>query len=116
MLTIIFIAHDLSLVRYFCDRIAVMRLGKILELAPSKDLFSCPLHPYTKALLSAIPYPDPLYEKQRQRTFYEPTEYTDEQPTMREIKKDRWVYATAKEGMEYKRILKQGKGENHDEN
>ena len=115
-LTIIFIAHDLSLVRYFCDRIAVMRLGKILELAPSKDLFSCPLHPYTKALLSAIPYPDPIYEKQRQRSFYEPTVYTDEQPTMREIKKDRWVYATEEECVEYKKLLKKERGKNDDEN
>jgi ABC-type oligopeptide transport system ATPase subunit len=115
-LTIIFIAHDLSLVRYFCDRIAVMRLGKILELAPSKELFSAPLHPYTKSLLSAIPYPDPTYEKTRKRIFYEPTDYENEQPLMREIKKDRWVYATEKEAMEYKKSLKRlkGKNENND--
>lgn len=108
-LTIIFIAHDLSLVRYFCDRIAVMRLGKILELAPSKDLFSTPLHPYTKALLSAIPYPDPAYEKQRTRCFYEPSENGTDGAGMREIKKGRWVYATEREAEEYTNLLKKAK-------
>ena len=61
-LTIMFIAHDLSVVKYFCDRIAVMYFGNIVELASSDELFKNPLHPYTRALLSAIPKPDPLSE------------------------------------------------------
>ena len=64
-LTILFIAHDLSVVKYFSDRIAVMHFGKIVELASSEDLFNNPLHPYTKSLLSAIPFPNPIYEKTR---------------------------------------------------
>ena len=105
----LFIAHDLALVRYFCDRIAVMNAGKILELAPSKELFKTPLHDYTKALLSAIPYPDPDYEKGRKRAFYEPKEYLDdeaEELTLREIKKNRYVYATEGESKAYKEQLK----------
>ena len=108
-LTVLFIAHDLALVRYFCDTIAVMNKGKILELAPAKELFSKPLHPYTKALLSAIPYPDPDYEKGRGRTFYEPKEYennAEDKPAFRQIKKARFVYANEKEEKEYKEQLK----------
>ena len=64
-LTILFIAHDLSVVKYFSDRIGVMYYGKLVELASSDELFAHPLHPYTQSLLSAIPLPDPLYEKKR---------------------------------------------------
>jgi oligopeptide transport system ATP-binding protein len=69
-LTILFIAHDLSVVKYFSDRIAVMYFGHIVELATSDELFKHPLHPYTKSLLSAIPLPDPNYEKKRKRITY----------------------------------------------
>ena len=62
-LTIIFIAHNLSVVKYFCDRIAVMYYGNVVELASSDELFAHPLHPYTKSLLSAVPFPDPIVEK-----------------------------------------------------
>ena len=72
-LTILFIAHDLSVVKYFCDRIAVMYYGEIVELASSDELFARPLHPYTHALLSAIPKPDPITEKTRQRYLYIPS-------------------------------------------
>ena len=69
-LTIIFIAHDLSVVKHFSDRVAVMYRGKILETEDSDTLFNNPQHPYTRSLLSAIPYPDPLYERNRKRMIF----------------------------------------------
>ncbi|MGM9590189.1 MAG: ATP-binding cassette domain-containing protein [Faecousia sp.] len=71
-LTYLFIAHDLSVVRFICDRIAVIHKGKIVELAESEELFRHPFHPYTRALLSAIPQPDPIGERQKQLLVYDP--------------------------------------------
>ncbi len=93
-LTIIFIAHNLSVVKYFSDRIAVMYFGKIVELTTSEELFAHPLHPYTKSLLSAIPQPDPEYEKKRVRISYNPLaahDYSVDKPTLVEIKPGHFV-------------------------
>lgn len=70
--TFLFIAHDLSMVEYLCDRVGVMYQGKLVELAPTKELYENPRHPYTKALLSAIPIPDPIRERARKLTVFEP--------------------------------------------
>ncbi len=108
-LTIIFIAHDLSVVKYFCDRIAVMYFGKIVEMASSDELFKNPLHPYTKSLLSAIPKPNPLTEKNRKRIVYHPNEvhdYSVDKPSMKEVKEGHFIYCNDKEFEEYKKIIK----------
>ena len=69
--TFLFIAHDLSVVRFLCDRVGVMYRGRLVEVAPTEKLFKTPLHPYTKALLSAIPVPDPRLEKARKLPDFE---------------------------------------------
>jgi len=109
-LTIMFIAHDLSVVKYFCDRIAVMYFGEMVELATSDELFKHPLHPYTNALLSAIPKPDPLTEKTRQRIIYHPDkehDYSKEKPVLTEIVKGHWVLANSEELKKYKEKISQ---------
>lgn len=108
-LTLLFIAHDLSVVKYFSDRIGVMYYGKIVEMAPSDELFLNPLHPYTRSLLSAIPLPDPIYEKQRKRVTYNPLsehDYTVDKPSFREVKPGHFVMCNDAEYEKYMEILK----------
>lgn len=107
-LTTLFIAHDLSVVKYFSDRIAVMYYGKIVEMSSSDELFKNPLHPYTKSLLSAIPLPDPHYEKKRKRIIYNPLidhDYSIDKPQMREIKPGHLIYCNETEFELYKKNL-----------
>ncbi len=109
-LTIMFIAHDLSVVKYFCDRIAVMYFGEMVELTTSEELFRHPLHPYTKALLSAIPKPDPLSEKSRQRIVYNPAtthDYSKEKPSFQEIVPGHFILANSEEIEKYREEIKQ---------
>ncbi len=108
-LTILFIAHDLSVVKYFSDRIGVMYFGKMVELASSDELFKNPLHPYTRSLLSAIPLPDPEYEKKRKRIVYnalESHDYTVDKPSLREVSPGHFVYCNDAELKKYQEELK----------
>ena len=108
-LTILFIAHDLSVVKYFSDRIGVMYYGKMVEMASSDELFKNPLHPYTKSLLSAIPLPDPAYEKNRKRIVYNPLvahDYSEQKPTFREITPGHFVQCNDAEFDAYLKELK----------
>ena len=91
-LTFLFIAHDLSMVKYISNRIGVMYFGKLAELAPADDVYNKPLHPYTESLLSAIPLPDPVYERNRTRFTYVPREENGEPEAMREIVPGHFVY------------------------
>ncbi|ALX49788.1 ABC transporter ATP-binding protein [Lentibacillus amyloliquefaciens] len=105
-LTYLFIAHDLSMVKYISDRIGVMYFGNMVELAESDELYRNPLHPYTKSLLSAIPLPDPDYERYRKRVAYDPTEHdTGEEPEFREVTPGHWVRCTTEEFERYKKEL-----------
>ncbi len=107
-LTYLFIAHDLSVVRFISDRIAVISKGRIVELAEAEELFLNPLHPYTKALLSAVPMPDPEREKKKKLLVYDPSmhDYSTDKPVWEEIKEGHFVYGNQKELAEYRKELK----------
>ena len=105
-LTYLFIAHDLSIVRFISDRIAVIHLGKIVEIAPTEELFAYPLHPYTKSLLSAIPIPDPILERSKQLYVYDPSihHYEIDKPTLVDIGNGHFVYGNQEEIAAYKKV------------
>ena len=102
-LTYLFIAHDLSMVKYISDRIGVMHWGKLLEVGPADEIYHNPIHPYTKSLLSAIPEPDPERERKRQHLIYDSSIENDgEKRQMYEIRPGHFVYATEAEAKNYK--------------
>ncbi len=98
-LTYLFIAHDLSVVRFISDRIGVIHKGRIVELAEAEELFLHPLHPYTKALLSAVPIPDPELEKKKKLIIYDPSihDYSSDKPVWSEILPGHFVYGSQRE-------------------
>ena len=106
-LTYLFIAHDLSVVRFISDRIAVIHKGKIVELAEAEELFLHPLHPYTKALLSAVPIPNPILEKKKKLLVYDPEmhDYSTDKPVWEEIIPGHFVYGNQKELEGYRREI-----------
>ena len=106
-LTYLFIAHDLSMVKYISDRIGVMHWGKLLEVGPADEIYHNPIHPYTKSLLSAIPEPDPERERRRQHLIYDSSIENDgENRQMYEIRPGHFVYATEAEAKNYKEEAK----------
>ncbi len=105
-LTYLFIAHDLSIVRFISDRIVVIYKGRIMEVAETEELFRYPLHPYTRSLMSAIPIPDPILEKKKKLFVYEPREYSEdgEQPKLVDIGNGHWVFGDTQEIEEYRKV------------
>ena len=107
-LTYLFISHDLSVMRFICDRIAVIHKGVLVELAQTEKLFAHPLHPYTRALLSAIPLPDPAREKNKKLEVYDPTQhdYTVDKPSWVEIEEGHMIWGNEKEIGKYREMLR----------
>ncbi len=105
-ITYLFIAHDLSIVRFISDRIGVIYKGDMVEIAETEELFAYPLHPYTKSLLSAIPVPDPKIEKNKKLFVYDPSmhDYSVDKPSLRDIGHNHLVFCNDKEFEEYKKI------------
>lgn len=102
-ITYLFIAHDLSVMRYITDRIAVIHKGNIVELGETEQVICNPVHPYTKALLSAIPMPDPAYEKTKELVVYNPLyhDYEENPPAWREVEEGHFVLANKFEFKEW---------------
>ena len=105
-LTYLFIAHDLSIVRFISDRIVVIYKGRIMEIAETEELFAYPLHPYTKSLISAIPVPDPIIEKEKKLFIYDTKihDYSVEQPHLVDIGNGHMVFGSDSEIEKYKKI------------
>ena len=105
-LTYLFIAHDLSIVRFISDRIVVIYKGRIMEIAETEELFQYPLHPYTKSLISAIPVPDPIIEKSKKLFIYDPSmhDYSTEQPSLVDIGNGHMIFGSPSEIERYKEI------------
>ena len=103
-MTYLFIAHDLSIVRFISDRIAVIYKGDIVEIAETTELFDYPLHPYTRSLISAIPIPDPILEKNKVLFTYDPSvhDYSEDKPELTDIGHGHFVFGNKKEIEEYK--------------
>ena len=108
--TYLFIAHDLSVVRFISDRIGVIYKGDIVEVADAEELFDFPLHPYTRSLISAIPIPDPKLEKNKVLFTYDPSvhDYSEEAPSLQCIGHGHYVFGNTKEIEEYKAIRESG--------
>ncbi|WP_231452671.1 ATP-binding cassette domain-containing protein [Enterococcus asini] len=106
--TYFFVAHDLSVVRFISDRIAVIRSGRIVELAEAEELFRNPLHPYTKALLSAVPVPDPILARKKELHVYDPNmhDYSVDKPKFVEIIPGHLVYGNEAETAGYRAAVK----------
>ena len=104
-ITYMFIAHDLSVMRYISDRIAVIHKGDIVELADAEELVTHAMHPYTRALLSAIPMPDPRREREKTLITYDPSmhDYSAEAPAWRELRPRHYVLCSEKEAAEWTR-------------
>uniref|UniRef100_UPI0037498073 ABC transporter ATP-binding protein n=1 Tax=Streptococcus hepaticus TaxID=3349163 RepID=UPI0037498073 len=104
-LTYLFIAHDLSVVRFISDRIAVIHKGVIVEVAETEELFNNPIHPYTRSLLSAVPIPDPILERQKELIVYDASQhdYLVDKPEMVEVTPGHYVWCNQSELAEYKK-------------
>ena len=102
-ITYLFIAHDLSVMRYISDRIAVIHKGDIVELADAEELVTHAIHPYTRSLLSAIPMPSPRRERQKKLLVYDPSmhDYSTEAPQWRELRPRHWVLCSASEAEDW---------------
>ena len=107
-ITYLFIAHDLSVMRFITDRIAVIRKGEIVEMAETEELITHAIHPYTRALLSAIPMPDPRHEREKKLLIYDTSmhHYETDPPSWREVRPEHYVLANSSEYEAYKKLYR----------